>query len=58
MTKHDTYNYLGVLAICVLVLIILQGLTTLTDRYADSYYAGKHGKTASFPQKPIKKVSK
>jgi hypothetical protein len=60
MTKHDTYNYLGILAICGIIVLTMVYVQKHVDSLASTYNAQKHGKSANFQQKPttLKKVSK
>lgn len=60
MTKHDTYNYLGILAICAIVVLTMVYVQKNVDSLATSFNQQKHGKGANFPQKTIitKKVGK
>lgn len=60
MTKHDTYNYLGILAICGILVLTMVYVQKHVDSLASTYNRQSHGKTQSTPQKSTthKKVSK
>ena len=60
MNKHDTFNYLGILGICVIVVLTMVYVQKHVDSLASTFNRQSHGKSANFPQKPIttKKASK
>ena len=60
MTKHDTFNYVGILCICAILILSMLYVQKHVDSLASTFNRQSHGKSANFPQKPttIKKVSK
>ncbi len=52
MTKHDTFNYVGILCICAILILSMLYVQKHVDSLASTYNAQKHGKSANFPQKP------
>ena len=60
MTRHDTYNYLGILAICGIIVLSMLYVQKHVDSLASTYNRQSHGTIERTPQKPttIKKVSK
>jgi Trk-type K+ transport system membrane component len=58
MTKHDTFNYLGILGICVIVVLTMVYVQKHVDSLASTFNRQSHGKTERTHIKPIKKVGK
>lgn len=47
MTKHDIWDYIGVLIICAIVIFGMFQVQRHVDSLASTYNAQKHGKTDS-----------
>lgn len=52
MIKDDTFNYVGILCICGIVVLTMLYVTKHVDSLASTYNRQSHGKSANFPQKP------
>ena len=60
MTKHDTFNYVGILCICAILILSMLYVQKHIDSLASTYNRQSNGTIERTPQKPttIKKVSK
>ena len=60
MTRHDTYNYIGILAICGIIVLSMLYVQKHVDSFASRYNQEKHGKIDFRSQKPsnLKKEGK